>query len=265
MTHDYFFSSIPQPTRSTKPRQRGATFVIDWGIGLAQQNDLLNTAAPFFDLAKIAVGIAGMLPKQIVAAKIASYQTHNVEPFPGGQFLEHAHVHKCDDAYLPAAQDAGFRWVEVSDNLATVSLEWKAKMISRAVNEFNMKVLGEVGKKAGGNTSGGEGGSTFLDDAKVCRDAGATYVLLEAAELVDDSPAVQRDVEAVVNEIGLDMVMFELPGPWIAGVHAHDIHAMRRSLIAKYGPEVNIGNCDPADIVNLEAYRRKLGVNAGGE
>ncbi len=256
----FFFPTIPQPSRSLKPRQRGATFIIDWGIGVAQQNDLLQTAAPFFDLAKIAVGIAGMLPAEIISAKIAAYRSHKVEPFPGGQFLEHAHIHHCDDAYLPAAAEAGFQWVEVSDNLATVSLDWKANMIRQAVTQHKMKVLGEVGKKAGG-----EGNAGFLDDAKTCRDAGATYVLLEAAELVSDDPRVQHDVDAVVDEIGLDTVMFELPGPWIPGVHSHDIHAMRRNLISKYGAEVNIGNCDPSDVVNLEAYRRKLGVNAGGK
>lgn len=256
---DHYFTDIPQPSRSEKPRTRGATFIIDWGIGPAHQRDLLHAAAEFIDLAKIAVGIPGLLRAEILREKIDTYQAHDVEPFPGGQFLEHAHVHGCDDAYLPAAQEAGFRWMEVSDNLASVSLDWKSTMIRRAIDEFDMKVLGEVGQKAGG-----AGGANFVDDAKACRDAGATYVLLEAAELVSDDPAVQRDVDEVVKEIGLDQVMFELPGPWIDGVHACDIHAMRRRLVAQYGLEVNIGNCDPADIVNLEAYRRKLGVNAGG-
>lgn len=258
MTH--YFTDIPQPSRSQKPRTRGATFMIDWGMGPEHQRDLLRTAGEFIDLAKIAVGIGGLLRAEILREKIDAYHACDVYPFPGGQFLEHAHVHQCDDAYLPAAKEAGFRWVEVSDNLASVSLDWKAKMIKRAVEEFGMKVLGEVGQKAGG-----AGGSNFVDDAKVCRDAGSTFVLLEAAELINDDPAVQRDVDQVVKIIGLDKVMFELPGPWIDGVHACDIHAMRRQLISKYGPEVNIGNCDPGDIVSLEAYRRKLGVNAGGQ
>ena len=137
-------------------------------------------------------------------------------------------------------------------------LTWKAEMIHRAVNNFGMQVMGEVGKKAGG-----EGGTAFVDDARTCRDAGAAYILLEAAELVSNDPEVQLDIDAVVDVIGLEQVMFELPGPWIEGVHACDIHTMRRRLISDYGPNVNIGNCDPTDLINLEAYRRKLGVNAG--
>jgi phosphosulfolactate synthase (CoM biosynthesis protein A) len=38
---------------------------------------------------------------------------------------------------------------------------------------------------------------------------------------------------------------------------------MRRSLVDRYGPEVNLGNVLPDDLMTLEAYRRELGVNAG--
>ncbi|HIG46615.1 MAG TPA: hypothetical protein EYQ20_09410 [candidate division Zixibacteria bacterium] len=37
----------------------------------------------------------------------------------------------------------------------------------------------------------------------------------------------------------------------------------RRQLVDQYGPEVNIGNVEPSDLISLEAYRRGLGVNAG--
>ena len=63
---------------------------------------------------------------------------------------------------------------------------------------------------------------------------------------------------------GLERVMFELPGPWIAGVNPHDVHRMRRELIDRYGFQVNLGNVAPDDLMTLEAYRRGLGVNAGG-
>ena len=38
---------------------------------------------------------------------------------------------------------------------------------------------------------------------------------------------------------------------------------MRRDLIDRFGPQVNIGNVGPEDLLSLEAYRRGLGVNAG--
>jgi phosphosulfolactate synthase len=130
-------------------------------------------------------------------------------------------------------------------------------MIRQATQEHGLSVLGEVGKK-----EGLDGSVPMVDDAQACLEAGAEIVLLEAAELIDEATA--PEVEEVIAAVGIDKVMFELPGPWIAGVHQHDIHRMRVELIGKYGGEVNIGNVAAVDLVAVEAYRRGLGVNAGG-
>lgn len=230
--------------------------VIDWGIGVHAQEDLLTTGAKFFDLAKVAVGISRLLQNEVLQEKIRRYRKYQVEPFPGGQFLEYAEMQGKTDLYLPAVAEAGYKWMEVSDNLAPVDLEWKERMIRLAVEEFGMQVLGEVGKK-----EGLEKPVPMVDDARACVQAGAAVVLLEAAELVNAETA--EEVEAVVAEVGTEKVMFELPGPWIEGVCLHDIHRMRRELLERYGPEVNLGNVSPDEVVAVEAYRRGLGVNAG--
>ena len=154
-----------------------------------------------------------------------------MEPFPGGQYLEYAEVHGHLDRYLPACVEAGYRWVEVSDNIAPVSLSWKEGIIARAVEEFGLKVLGEVGKKeglanavsadrrregvhgGGGQPASGGGGGA---DPRRTRGPRPTST--------GSSPAV-----------GLEKVMFELPGPWISGVEEHHVHAMRRDLIDRFG------------------------------
>ena len=254
----HFFEGIDGLERQSKPRDCGLTMVIDWGIGLHEQEDLIVTAADHFDFAKIAVGISRLLSNDVLEAKLRKYREHQIEPFAGGMFLEYAEVHGKADLYFPAVVRAGYRWVEVSDNLGTVSVAWKRQMIRQATEAHGLRVMGEVGKK-----EGLESEIPFPDDAKGCLDAGAALVLLEAAELVSDDVETSRAVEAVVEVVGLKKVMFELPGPWIAGVTAHDIHHLRRRLIDRYGPEVNLGNVAPADLVSLEAYRRGLGVNAG--
>ena len=160
---------------------------------------------------------------------------------------------------MPAVAAGGYRWVEVSDNLALVSTEWKSRMVRKATQELGLKVLGEVGKK-----EGLENTVPLVDNARACIDAGASMVLLEAAELVASNAETAAAVEEVVVEVGLERVMFELPGPWIAGVALHDIVHMRNRLIEAYGPQVNLGSVNPADLMTLEAYRRGLGSNAGG-
>lgn len=254
----HFFEGLDGIDRPPKPRDCGLTMVVDWGFGLHTQEDLLTTAGEYFDFAKIAVGLSRLLPNDVLAAKIRKYQDDQVEPFPGGQFLEYAEVHRKAALYLPAVAASGYRWVEVSDNLGAVSLEWKQRMIRQATEAYNLRVLGEVGKK-----EGLESEVPFADDAKACLDAGAEIILLEAAELVSDSREIARAVEEVVEIVGLEKVMFELPGPWIAGVNEYDIHRIRCQLIDRYGPQVNLGNVDSSNMMLVEGYRRELGVNAG--
>ena len=204
------------------------------------------------------MGISRLLPDDVLRNKISIYRQHLVEPFPGGQYLEYAEGEDKADQYLSAVVEAGYKWVEVSDNMATVTLQWKLDMIRKATEASNLIVLGEVGQKEGLQTAVPMG-----DDAQACLDAGAQVILLEAAELIGDDPAVAKAVEAVIQRIGLDKVMFELPGPWIEGVTHESIHRMRRQLVDQYGPDVNIGNVEPSDLISLEAYRLGLGVNAG--
>ena len=252
----HIFSGLDGGERLEKPRDNGLTMVIDWGLGPNAQEDLLVTGVDYFDLAKVAVGLSRLLDNRLLRQKIGQYQAYGVEPFPGGQFLEFAEMEGKTEMYLPAVAEAGYRWMEVSDNLAPVSLAWKGKMIRRAVEEFGMKVLGEVGKK-----EGLENQASLVDDAIACLEAGSSIILLEAAELVN--PETAEDVEGVIAAVGIEKVMFELPGPWIEGVSLFHIHKMRREMIGRYGSEVNLGNVDPGELIAVEAFRRGLGVNAG--
>lgn len=244
--------------RPAKPRASGLTMVIDWGIGPQRQRDLTDMGADHFDFAKIAVGLSRLHAPALLTEKIDRYLSWDVEPFPGGQYLEYAEVHGRLERYLPACVEVGYRWVEVSDNLAPVTLRWKEGVIGRAVEEFGLKVLGEVGKKEGLAHA-----VPLADDAKACMEAGASLLLVEAAELIRGDAGTAADIDGVVAAVGLEKVIFELPGPWIAGVEEHHVHAMRRGLIDRFGPRVNIGNVEPEDLLSLEAYRRGLGVNAG--
>ena len=258
MDRDHIFSGLDGKARSEKPRTVGTTMVVDWGIGPNQQADLLSVGGSYFEFAKIAVGLSRMYSDEMLKEKIGVYRSGGVEAFPGGQFLEYAEMSGKIEGYLPGCVEAGYQWVEVSDNIAPVSLDWKAAIIQSAVEEHGMQVFGEVGKK-----EGLAHGPSFVDDALACRDAGAAVILLEAAELINADANTAREVESVVEAVGIEVVMFELPGPWIAGVNPHDIHRMRREIVDRYGNEVNVGNVAPDDLFSFEAYRRGLGVNAG--
>ena len=228
--------------------------IIDWGTGIGAQKDLLVAGGDYIDFAKISAGLSRLLPDDLLKKKIAEYQKRQVHPFPGGAYLEYAEVKGKADLYLPATVEAGYRWVEVSDNQIPATVDWKTRMIRLAIEEFGLKVIAEVGK-----TDGLANDVPLVENARACLDASASIILVEAAELVRDEPENDRAVDEIVKECGVERVMFELPGPWIRGVAAHDVHSMRRLLMERYGPQVNIGNVDPGDLMSLEAYRRGIG------
>jgi phosphosulfolactate synthase len=256
----HLFHGVDGIERPTKPRSFGITMVADWGIGVSAQMDLLQTGGDYFDFAKIAVGISRILSNQLLREKIALYSAHDVAAFPGGQYLEHAGINKKEDRYFDAALEAGYRWIEVSDNLVTLGLNWKVEMIRRAATSYGLNVLGEVGKKEGLPRN-----KRLIEDVRACLNAGARIVLIEAAEMVHPPADLKEELEELVEGIDLQKLMFELPGPWIQGVTQSTIHEVSRDLIARYGLNVNLGNVDTRQLVSLEAYRQGLGINAGSD
>ena len=144
--HQEAFQEIVIPEWPPKPRERGITMVADWGFGLSRQKDLIQTSGYFVDLAKIVVAISRIIPRQILARKIKLYREHQIQPFPGGQFLEIAILQKRVREYCRGAMEAGYEAIEVSDNAITLTSEEKSAAIKQAIDS-GLTVIGEVGKK----------------------------------------------------------------------------------------------------------------------
>ena len=64
------FSEIPVNRRGEKPRGKGVTLVIDHGLGVQAEKDILNTAADYIDIAKIMVGIPALIKDRVLKEKI---------------------------------------------------------------------------------------------------------------------------------------------------------------------------------------------------
>ena len=64
------FERLVVASRPPKPRERGLTMIADWGMPLGQQAEVLSVSAPYIDLAKIAVGIAALLPTDTLKDKM---------------------------------------------------------------------------------------------------------------------------------------------------------------------------------------------------
>jgi phosphosulfolactate synthase len=251
------YTDIELPVRSEKPRETGITMMIDWGIPAGHQVDILETCSTYVDLAKIAVGISGLLPRDVLDRKLRAYVEADVTPFPGGMYLEYAICQEKSDYYLATTKALGYPAVEISDNVIRLDAEEKKSLIWSARAEHGLVVLGETGSKRSSTDR-----SILIEDGRNCLEAGAWKVFVEAAEFfeADDGSFNRPLAQALARELPLESLIFELPGKWIPGIHAHMIHAMMAWLIEELGPEVNIGNVAPEDVVALETLRRGIGV-----
>lgn len=248
----------PPAARSTaKPRTRGLTMMIDQGLAAGAQADLLEAAGAHIDLAKFKTGTSRLYPLAILERKIRACLDHAVRPFIGGQFHEYV-VATLGRAGLPAfyaeARRVGFKCLEVSDNVVPLTSQDRRDLIRQAV-DAGFEVFGEVGGKDRRTTA-----AELIDQAEECLAAGASLVLVEAAELQVKGKPDRALIDAFTRGVDMARVMIELPGPWIADVRTCDIEAMKKFLIEEFGPDVNVANVSPETVIDFEATRRGLGV-----
>lgn len=258
---DHAFTFVPiDARRSTqKPRRTGLTMVIDDGLPLAYVQSVLELAAPYIDFMKVKTGTARMYPRDLLVDKLRLYARHAIKPFIGGQFHEYVFATLGEGA-LPAfyaeALSLGFRTIEISDNTVPLTDAQRASQIRGAIAS-GLEVFGEVGSKD--TLSNPE---LLITQAKICLEAGASLVLVEAAELVANGQVRHATVDVIKRGLPLDRVMIELPGPWIEDVRSCDIEAMKKWLLAEFGPDVNIANVGVTTIIDTEAQR--VGLGTGG-
>ena len=75
-----------------------------------------------------------------------------------------------------------------------------------------------------------------------------------------------REGEGVASQVlmnlglDLDKVLLELPGPWISDTSHSKIHDLKKTLIHIFGPDVNLANIMPHEVMETEALRVGLGV-----
>jgi len=159
-----------------------------------------------------------------------------------------------DSAYLAECVRAGYRYLEVSDNVIHFPPGAKADLIRRAREEFGLIVLGEVGRKRESTGAG-----ALIRDIEEALGAGSWKVFVEAAEFFDEKFKADL-VREIAAAVPVDKLLFELPGRWLKNIHHHQVHEMIRFLVGELGSEVNLANIVPEDILIVETQRANVGV-----
>ncbi|MEW8959080.1 Phosphosulfolactate synthase [Moorella humiferrea] len=239
---------FPIGGRRQKPRHVGLTMVIDKGLGLTEFGDLLEVAAPYIDFIKLGFGTSVFYPAPILREKIRLARSYGVEIFPGGTFFEVAVLQGRLELYLKTAGELGYTFIEVSDGTINMSLAQRYDAVARA-REAGFGVITEVGKK---DPRDAVGEIKILNLMATDLEAGADYVIVEGRET--GQGVVIYDKNGVVKEETLELLLQGMQNAeriiWEAPQKQQ-----QQALIMRLGPNVNLGNVQPGDVLALEALR----------
>lgn len=241
----------PIQGRAAKPRQTGLTMVMDKGIGLNDTRDFLELCSEHVDFIKLAFGTAAVYPPAILQEKVAQIRRCGIDVYPGGTFLEIAVIQKKIPEFLEHAGNIGFSAIEVSDGTIDLSADQRRAIIRMAVKS-GFKVLSEVGKKdPRQKVSGRTMAAAVLDDLE----AGSMLVIVEGREsgrgvgIYDKEGHIEQErFDELLSHSGVqDSIIWEAP-----------LKDQQSTLINLFGPNVNIGNIPPHEVIALESMRRGL-------
>jgi phosphosulfolactate synthase len=242
---------MPVPGRTVKPRAEGVTMVIDKGLGLSAAKDLVDSAGDFIDFIKLAFGTSAFLDMDHLAKKTELIKDVDIYICPGGTFLEVSVWQGIYPKYLKRCKELGFNAIEFSDGTIEIDIKTRADCIKRAV-DMGFKVVFEVGKKDPSETV-----ALDLMHKEIALDleCGAFKVIVEAREA--GKGVGIYDAEGKVKQDEIDNIIAGVDDPtkleWEAPIKNQQQH-----LILRFGPNVNLGNIPPEEILALEALRNGL-------
>ncbi|HZT16603.1 MAG TPA: phosphosulfolactate synthase [Gaiellaceae bacterium] len=225
-------------------RDGGLTHVLDKGLGPRAWEDILETSGSNIDIVKLGWGTA--------------YVTENLERklevlkekpvVIGGTFFEAVYVRDKLDDYKRWLQRHGLDHVEISDGTVEIPRERKLELIADFARDFT--VLSEVGSK---DAEVVYAPYEWVEWIKEERDAGAWKVITEAREggtagIFRPSGEMRTGlVDEIAHSIDFHDVVWEAP-----------TKASQAWFVRHFGPEVNLGNIPPEEVIPLETLRLGL-------
>lgn len=242
-------TALDLPPRPAKPRDRGITMVIDNGLPTGLFRDYISSASDLIDYVKFGWGTS--VVSHNIEAKIATLAEHQVRFFFGGTLFEKHLLQDRFDDFRAFCHAHGCRHVEVSNGTVAISNEEKAAYVDKLSSEFT--VFSEVGLKDP-TRSALLTATDWVRFVKQDLDAGASLVIAEAREsgrsgiCHADGRLRSEVVDAILGAgIDVDLLLFEAP-----------TKDLQTSFIRRVGPNVNLGNVAPADVVGVETLRLGL-------
>lgn len=240
--------NYPLGSREMKPRKRGLTMIIDKGTGIGETRDLLKINHEHVDFIKLGFGTPALYAGGTLEEKIQLVRSYNIDIYPGGTFFEVALRQNKVGEFLAKCKSLGFTAIEISDGTISMSREVRERAIFMAA-EMGFTVLTEVGKKNNGpEISVHTLARQALSDLK----AGAYRVIMEGRECGLNVGLYNAKGKMMDEHMQVMLDMIDDPSfiIWEA-----PLKIQQQDLITRFGPNVNLGNIPPQEVLALEALR----------
>jgi phosphosulfolactate synthase len=225
-------------------RHGGLTHVLDKGLGPRAWEDVLETSGAYIDIVKLGWGTA-----YITAGLERKLEILREKPVViGGTFFEVVYAKGQLDDYKRWLGELGITHVEISDGTVEIPRERKLELIEDFARDFT--VLSEVGSK---DSEVVFAPYEWVEWIKEERDAGAWKVITEAREggtagIFRPSGEMRTGlVDEIAHSIDFNDLVWEAP-----------TKASQAWFIRHFGPEVNLGNIPPDEVIPLETLRLGL-------
>jgi phosphosulfolactate synthase len=231
------------PPRAAKPRSEGITHVLDRGLSVADVDGLVEVAGSYIDFVKLGWGTA--VATGNLEAKLARYKQHGIPAMFGGTLTELAIAQNRLDRFVASLHELGIEHIELSDGTLNIESERKLELISRLAEEFT--VLSEVGSKDDTRIMAPY---RWVEHMQSELEAGAWKVIAEGREggnvgiFRHDGEVRQGLVDEILHAIPADKILFDAPRK-----------DQQVWFVRRLGPDVNLGNITPEDVLSLETIR----------
>ena len=222
----------------------GLTHVIDKGLGPRAWEDVLETCGAYIDIVKLGWGTAYVTKN--LERKLEVLKDRRV--VIGGTFFEVVYVKNAFDEYKRWLAALGLTHVEISDGTVEIPRERKLELIADFARDFT--VLSEVGSKDSDVVFAPYEWVQWIREEK---DAGAWKVITEAREggtagiFRPDGDMRTGLIQEIEHSVDFHDLVWEAP-----------TKQSQAWFVKHFGPEVNLGNIPPEEVIPLETLRLGL-------
>ena len=234
------------PERSTKPRQKGVTMMMDKGLSLTEATNFIEASGHLTDIVKFGFGTAYVTND--LQKKIDLYKEANIQPYFGGTLFEAFYARNKFEDYLRLLDKFKLDLAEISDGSIIINHDEKCELIQRIAKDRT--VMSEVGSKDAG---------ILISPAKWIKmmstelEAGSWKVIAEGREAGNvgvfrpNGTAHTLLINRIIAKIAPERILWEAPQK-----------NQQVWFIKLFGAEVNLGNIGHNDVIPLECLRLGL-------